>query len=277
MNRKVIISCAITGSRTAGNNVPITPEQQAEDIVKIARAGAAQVHIHARDENGVNTMSPDRWVEIFTLSRKRLAEEGLDIIFNPTSAGRGYTAEERVAHLPFIMPEMTSYDVGTLNWTFNSVAEHSPEFLDKCARACLELKIKPEIEIFSAGMIDSANYWIEQGLIAPPPYFQFVLGVGGGMEGTAENMAYLQRHLPKGALWSASGVGKAHLPVLLSALAMGADGVRCGMEDNVYMDRGVPATNEQLVIRTVEFCLLANREIATAAEAREILGLVKHI
>ena len=122
-------------------------------------------------------------------------------------------------------------------------------------------------------MIGNALYYIKKHNIPEPCHFQFVLGVGGGLDGTVRNLSFLKEMLPEGYTWSVTGIGKTHLPMVLAGLAMGADGLRVGLEDNIYMSKGVPATNVQLVERAVAIAKLAGREIATAQDAREILNI----
>ena len=145
--------------------------------------------------------------------------------------------------------------------------------LNKLAQEVVKHDIKPEFEVFDTGHIDSAMYYVNKHGIPGNPHIQFVLGVGGSMQGTTENLAFLVNKLPKGATWSVTGIGTASLPMILTGLGMGADGIRVGLEDNLYMSRGVPATNLQQVERAVAIAKMAGREPATAAQAREILKL----
>ena len=119
------------------------------------------------------------------------------------------------------------------------------------------------------------NYYLKKGFLKPPCHVQLVLGVPGGMPGNAESVAYLLPKIPEGSTWSITGIGKDHVPCMLLGLAEGCHGLRVGLEDNIFFDKGVLATNPQLVARAVEFGKLAGREIANAAEAREILGVTK--
>jgi uncharacterized protein (DUF849 family) len=119
-------------------------------------------------------------------------------------------------------------------------------------------------------------HYVNKWNIPKPPHLQFIMGVGGSMPGTAENLAFMVSKLPEGATWSVSGIGRTHLPMMLAGLALGCDGLRVGLEDNIYYSKGVVATNLQLVERAVELAKLAGREIATADEAREILGITRN-
>lgn len=275
---KVIITAALCGAGTTkaqNPNVPITPEEIAADVVACAKAGAAIVHLHVRDENGVNSMEPSRFIEVVTLARKACEEVGVDVIFNCTTSGGKWPEEKRLGHLPELLPEMCSCSPGTMNWSNSYVFLNTPQFIEKLGTLTQELKIKPEIEIFDAGMMGNLNYYIKKGFIAEPPHVQFVLGVTGGMPGNIESLSYLLPKLPEGATWSITGIGKSHMPMMLAGLSAGCNGLRVGLEDNIYMEKGVLATNVSLVERAVELCKVVGREIATPAEAREILGLVK--
>ena len=130
--------------------------------------------------------------------------------------------------------------------------------------------------MFDTGHIDSVMHYVNRWDIPKPPHIPFIMGVGGAMPGTTENLAFLVNELPEGSTWSVSGIGRAHMPMLLAGLALGCDGLRVGLEDNIYLSRGVIATNVQLVERAVEISKLAGREIATADDAREILGITRN-
>jgi len=141
--------------------------------------------------------------------------------------------------------------------------------------------VKPEFEVFDTGHIDSVLYYVEKYGIPKPPHIQFIMGVGGSMPGTAENLAFLAGKLPEGATWSVSGIGKAHMPMMLAGLALGCDGLRVGLEDNILFGRDangekIIATNVALVERAVALARLAGRQIATAEDARALLGITRH-
>ena len=277
---KLIITCALCGGGTTRKQspyLPLTPQELADDAVKAVKAGAAVIHIHARDEEGNNTMETDRFVEVVTTIREALKANDLDAIINVTSSGAKFSEDLRVAHLPILMPEMCSYDPGTLNWGNATVFLNTPAFLERLGKLTQELDIKPEIEIFDAGMMGNVEYYLKKGILKAPLHYQLVLDVPGGMPGTLESVQYLVSKIPEGSTWSITGIGKAHMPCMLAGLAAGCDNLRVGLEDNVWFDKnkGELATNEQLVKRAVELGKLAGREIANAAEAREILGIKK--
>lgn len=277
--RKLIISAALCGAgttRAQSPHVPLTPDEIAADAVACARAGAAIVHLHVRDENEKNSMDTALFTLVVNKVRAALNNAGVDVVLNLTTSGSAWPEDLRVAHLPVLMPEMCSYDPGSMNWGNSYVFFNSPAFLERLGTICQELRIKPEIEIFDAGMLGNVEYYIRKGFLNPPLHYQFVLDVSGGMPGNIESLAYLAPKLPQGSTWSVTGIGKSHMPMMLAGLAAGCDGLRVGLEDNVFMDKGVYATNAGLVTRAVELGKLAGREIATAVDARHILGLIKH-
>ncbi len=279
MNKKLIITAAVCGAgttRAQTPHVPITPDEIAADSVACAKAGAAIIHLHVRDDNGKNTMATDRFVEVVTKVRKALVEAGLDAVLNLTTSGSAFSEELRMAHLPILMPEMCSYDPGSMNWANSYVFLNPPPFLEKLGTRCIELGIKPEIEIFDAGMIGNTEHYLKKGFLKEPLHCQFVLDVPGGMPGNIESLAYLLPKIPKSSTWSITGIGRSNVSMMLAGLAAGCDGLRVGLEDNVYLEKGVHATNAQLVARAVEFATVAGREIASAQEARQMLGLIKH-
>ena len=201
--------------------------------------------------------------------------EGLNPIINLTTSGGIGTDEERVTNIRNHKPEMCSFDSGSFNWADWFVYDNPPSFLRLCAKVCLEHDIKPEVEVFDSGHIVSMETYIREGLIKLPVHYQFVLGVGGAMKGTVKNMQFLHSMLPEGSTWSATGIGVYHMPVMLAALALGADGIRVGLEDNIYITEGVKTTNTALVERAVRLGEIADREIATPDEAREMLGITR--
>lgn len=277
--KKIIITAALCGAGTTkkqNSNVPITPEEIADDVVRVAKAGAAIAHLHVRDEAGNNSMEPSRFIEVVEKVRRRCEEEKVDIVINCTTSGGKWPIEKRLGHLSTILPEMCSCSPGTLNWSNSYVFLNAPDFIEKLGMMTQELRIKPEIEIFDTGMMENLNYYIKKGIIKEPCHVQFVLGVTGGMQGNMESLAYLLRRLPANSTWSITGIGKAHLPMMLAGLSAGCNGLRVGLEDNIYMEKGVLATNVSLVERAVRLSIDCGREIATAQEAREILGLIKH-
>jgi len=278
LNHKLIITCALCGSGTTkalSPYVPVTPDEIAEDAVKTVSAGASILHLHARDEAGNNTMETRYFTEIVAKVRKALAKSNMDAVLNLTTSGSKFPGKMRIAHLYELLPEMCSYDPGSMNWSNSYVFLNSPGFLEKLGNTCNELGVKPECEIFDSGMLGNVDYYLKKDILKAPLHYQFVLGVSGGMPGNIDSVAHLLPKLPKGATWSITGIGKSHLPCMLIGLAAGCNGLRVGLEDNIFLSKGVLATNEQLVRRACELGKMAGREIATAKETREILGLSK--
>lgn len=272
MNNKVIITAALTGGMTpkeANPNIPMTPQEIAQDAIRCHKAGAAVVHLHMRDDQGLGTMDKEKFGE----TAKLIREAGCDIVINMTTSGDTRANEDqRMAHIAALKPEMASYDAGSFNWMPGGVFENSPQFLQKLGLLMKENGVKPEMEIFDTGMMGIVNYYVKQGVLEAPCHYQFVLGVLGGAEATLDNLLHLHRMLPAGSTWSAFGIGKDHLKILYATLALGGH-VRVGLEDNVYYARGKLTTNEELVARAARVVREYQREPATPVEAREILGL----
>lgn len=272
MNNKTIITVATTGAfPTKAHNpaIPMTPEEIAQDVYQCWQAGAAIAHLHMRDENEQGTMDKERFKKTVKLIREKC-----DIVLNLTTSGDlNATDETRMAHLIELKPEMASYDCGTMNWAHSTLFVNHPLFLEKLGKVMLENNVKPEIEIFDAGMIYNSQYYLKKGILKAPAHYQFVLGAAGGSIATVENLVYLKSQLPPGSTWSALGIGQGHIPIMMTAIAM--DGhVRVGLEDNVYYAKGRLATsNAELVARAARLIREANKDVATPDDARAILSL----
>lgn len=269
---KTIVTAALTGAITPKKlnpAIPLTPEEIAEDAIRVWNAGAAVVHLHMRDENGMGTMNKER----FAAAVKTIREK-TDLVVNLTSSGGPGTDEERMAHIIALKPEMCSYDVGTFNWLPGGIFPNSPEFLRKLGKACIENDVKPEIEVFDYGMIDAAVYFQQKENVLPEGnlHFQLCLGVLGQAKAIPGNVTRMAELLPAGSTWSAFGIGPGHMPVLFTALASGGN-LRVGLEDNVYYKKGELASNVTLVERAVRCVREFGNEVATPDEAREILKL----
>ena len=283
LNNKVIITAALTGAMTpAGYNIPETPEQIAKDAYECWKAGAAIVHLHMRDDQGLGTMDAKKFEETIRLIR---AYEDCDVVINCTSSGDARVSGGdpegnaiRMKHMKTLDGiEMGSYDAGSFNWMPGGVFMNTPKFLQELGDVYLERGIKPEYEIFDTGMLDIVEYFTKKGHLPQERHYQFCLGVLGGMPATVENLLYLSKHIPEGSTWSAFGVGAAHLPIMYAALALGGH-IRVGMEDNVVYGRDengqkIMATNKMLVERAVKAVETFGKKPATSAEAREILGI----
>ena len=270
---KVIITAAITGSRMLRDTapyIPITPEEIIRSSVEAWRAGASIVHIHVRDpETGLGCQDLDRFRQVAEALRAET-----DLILSLTTSGipgRNLPVAERLCPLA-LRPELASFDAGSINLG-GGVFVNDPAFLNEAARMMREAGVKPEIEVFDLGMLVTALGMRDEGKLDDPLHFQFVLGTPWGAPATPKSLLHLHEHLPDGATWSAIGIGRGYLPMAAMALVMGGH-IRVGMEDNIYLDRGVLAkTNAELVERVVRIVAAYGRPIASPAEARTILGL----
>lgn len=273
--KKVIISAALTGAvTTKGNNpnLPTQPKEICESAIACYEAGAAVVHIHVRDDDDQASMRFDKFEEAVTLIR----ETGCPVVINLTSSGgQGFSWEERIKPFKVLKPEMASFDSGTMNWLNSVVFMNEPEFLELCGKEMIEANVKPEIEVFDIGMLNTAKYYLKKGILQAPAHFQICLGAPGGMEATTENLVYVVNHLPEDCTWSTFGIGKGANEIMMAALAMGGN-VRVGLEDNVYYNAGQLAeSNEQFVARVARLAKEIGKEVATPDDARQILGLRK--
>ena len=274
MDIKVIITVATTGawpSKKDNPNIPLTPKEIAEDVFECWKAGAAIAHLHMRDDDGLGTMDKEKFRETISLIREKC-----DIIINCTTSGDlNATDENRMAHLIELKPEMASYDAGSMNWMHNSLFLNTPQFLEKLGATMIENQVKPEIEIFDAGMVYNALYYLKKGFLKAPLHFQFVLGAAGGTAATVENLVYLKSLIPKDSTWSALGIGSGHIPIMLTGIAMGGH-LRVGMEDNVFYAKNQLATsNAELVARAARLIRESNKTVASSEDARNILGLIR--
>lgn len=280
--KTTIITASLTGAITpSGYQIPETPQQIADCAYACWKLGAAVVHLHMRDERGLGVMDAEKFYETVRLIR---AHQDCDVILNCTSSGDSRlkdTSEDnqkRMEHFTRVPGiEMGSFDAGSFNWMPGGVFLNSPRFLAELGTLYTQRGIKPEIEVFDAGMLGVTEYYVKKGKLTTPCHYQFCLGVLGGMPATPENLLYLRQHIPLDATWSAFGIGAGHLPILYTTLALGGH-IRVGLEDNVVYgvdETGarIPATNESLVARAVEAVRLFGKQPATPAQAREILGI----
>lgn len=271
--RKVIVTAALTGAVTTKKdnpNLPTQPEEIAASALACCDAGASAVHIHVRDDNDVASMRFDKFAETVKLIR----DAGSPLVLNLTSSGgQGFSWEERIRPFRELKPELASFDAGTMNWLNSVVFMNEPEFLELCGKEMIAAGVKPEIEIFDIGMLNTAKYYIRKGIIQEPAHFQLCLGAAGGMEATTENLLYLVNHLPEKCTWSAFGIGKGANEIMMAALALGGN-VRVGLEDNVYYNKGQLAeSNQQFVARVKRIVEELGKTVATPDEARQILGV----
>ncbi|HHD7473789.1 TPA: 3-keto-5-aminohexanoate cleavage protein [Klebsiella oxytoca] len=278
VENRVILTVACTGAWPQKSDtpyIPLTPQEQADEIVRCCEAGASIAHIHVRDEESQASMDFDQFAETVRLVRARC-----DIVMNlTTSGGLGLSDEIRMKPFQLLRPEMASFDAGTMNWAHSTIFENSPRFLEKLAVSMNECQVKPEFEIFDAGMIYNVLYYMKKGLIEGNPHFQFVLGAPGGMTAEVRNLMFLldtcKQHLGDNFTWSALGIGRGHLPIVLAALALGGN-VRVGMEDNILYRKGELAkSNTWFVERVKRLAAEVDKTIATPDETRAMLGLIR--
>lgn len=270
---KCIITVAVTGAwpkKENNPNVPMTPQEIAEDVYQCWQAGASIAHLHMRDDQGNGTMSIEKFKETVGL----IKEKNCPIVLNLTTSGDLHATEEtRMAHLIDLKPEMASYDAGSMNWMHSGLFLNPPAFLEKLGQVMHENGVKPEIEAFDASFIYNALYYQKKGILKAPLHFQFCMGAAGGTAATVENLVYLKSLIPQECTWSAFGIGAGHMPILLATIAMGGH-IRLGMEDNVmYAKNRLAKSNAEFVERAVRLIKEANRTVATTDDAREILGL----
>jgi len=289
MSRKVIISCAVTGSGDTTKlspYVPVTPKQIAEDALAAHAAGAAVVHLHVRNPE---TGAPSRDIALYREVVARIRDSGSAVVINLTTgigarfspdeddpnrnASDGMARpEERMNHVLELKPDICSLDVATMNFGAHAFV-NTPDHIGRIARAVRAAGVKPELEVFDLGHIALARHLYGKGAFADPPLFQLCLGVPWGAPATPEAMLAMRAMLPPGANWSAFGVGAQHFPTVAMAVASGGH-VRVGLEDNLYMSKGRLAEgNAPLVERAARIVRDIGATVASPAEAREILGL----
>ena len=290
MTRHVIITCALTGSApTAGKNpnVPVTPAQIAAAAIEAAQEGAAIVHIHVRDvETGLEAWRPELFREVVERIRARNSELILNLttgfgagIIPSQGAGapdvNGFLEDqmERFTHVQELLPEICSLDCGTMNFGGRELFVNTPEWLTRGAQLLQQINVKPELEVFELGHVRFAAALVEQGHISDPPLFQLCLGVPWGAPATTETMLAMRQALPSRAIWSAFGISASQIPMAVQAAILGGN-ARVGLEDNLYLKKGVLATNGALVAKLVEALAPLEMRPATPAEARRELGLV---
>ena len=280
LKNKVIITAAVTGAwpkKENNPNVPMTPQEIADDVYACWKAGAAVAHLHMRDDEGNGTMDTAKFEETVNLIHTKYPD--CDIVLNLTTSGDIHADDEiRVAHVKKLKPEMASYDCGSMNWLNSGLFLNTPKFLTDCGLLFQELGVKPEIEAFDPGMIGNAAYYIKKGVLKTPVHFQFCMGCANGIAGSMKNLIFMKETadelVGKGNYtWSCFGVGHSAMEMLYGAVALGGN-IRVGMEDNVMYAKGQLAeSNVQFVERAVRVIKEYGNEVATPAEAREMLGL----
>jgi 3-keto-5-aminohexanoate cleavage enzyme len=269
---KLIITVAPTGSVPKKKNnpaVPITPAEIIETGIQCERAGAAIIHVHARNPDDESPSTDYRLFEEMVNGLKAKT----DLIIQISTGGRaGMDYEQRSERLK-LRPEMASLTTGSVNFP-NRAYINAPDLIEGLARDMQKYGVKPEMEIFDLSMINNALDLTKKNLVQPPLHFDFVLGLKGAIPATIENLVHMKNSIPPDSTWSACAIAAAQLPVNVHTILMGGH-VRVGLEDNIYYRKGELATNEQLVERVVRLSRELGREIATPQEARQILKLAE--
>ena len=292
MNKDVIISCAVTGSGdTVGKHpgIPVTPEEIANAAIEAASAGAAIAHMHVRNpETGKATRDDELYKEVVS----RIKENGTDVIINLTSGMGGdieigpeddllkfgpntdfINAMERLTHIEKILPDICSLDCGTLNFgDGNMIYVSTPEQLRIGAKRIQELGVKPELEIFDTGHMWFANQMYNEGLLDAPALYQICLGIPYGAPANTSSMENMVKMVPEGSNWAAFGIGAMQMPMAAQAVLLGGN-VRVGLEDNLYLEKGVFASNGSLVEKVGSLINHMGATIMSAEDARKKLGL----
>ena len=293
MNSKVIVTCAVTGAGDTVDKhpaIPVTPEQIGDAALEAAAAGAAVVHCHVRD---VETGRGVRDVDLYRQVVERIRAKNSDVIINLTAgmggdlmigdgeSPRDFDEEftdlvgpvERLRHVAELRPEICTLDCGSLNFgDSHSVVIQTPRQLREQAKLIRSYGVKPEMEIFDSGNLWFANQLCAEGLIEDPPIFQLCLGIPWGAPVNTRTMAYMVSELPDGCVWAGFGIGRWEMPMVAQAVLLGGH-VRVGLEDNLYLQKGVYASNGSLTERAIQIVELIGATIASPDEARDILGL----
>ncbi len=270
---KVIITAAISGAEVTKEQnpaVPYTVSEMAREARRACEAGAAVVHLHVRRDDGTPTQDKGRFRETI----EAIEREVPDLIILPSTGGAvGMSARERLQPTE-LFPEIATLDCGTCNFGQFGIFDNTIPMIKEFGKRMKANHIKPEYECFEQGMVDTVLDLAGKGFLPNENmHFNLVLGVKGTMAASVRNLAFLVDSLPKGATWCATGIGRFQFPIAAAALAMGGN-VRVGFEDNLYLEKGVPAkSNGELVEKAVALARLLNRTPATPEEARKMLGL----
>jgi len=294
MNRNVIVTCAVTGSGDSVNKhpaIPVTPKEIANAAIEAAKAGAAIAHIHVREPD---SGKPSRRVELYSEVVSRIRESNVDVIINLTTGMGGdlflgpdeepmnfsdntdcVGIMERIKHVEELLPEICSLDCGSFNYAEGDyVYISTPNMLEQGARRLQEIGVKPELEVFELGHISFAKHLMAQGLLDDPPLFQVCLGIRWAAEASTASFKTMVDALPEDCNWAGFGTSAMEMPMVAQAVLLGGN-IRVGLEDNLYLEKGVFASNGQLVERACDIVQLMGCSIQTPSEARETLGLKK--
>ncbi len=283
MNREqpVVVSAALTGALTRREHcpaIPYTPAEIGQEARRAAEAGAAIVHIHARNPDGSPTWSRETFGDIKAEVRART-----DVIINFSTGAVGIPVEERIAHIRELKPEMAALNMGSMNYAIYSEKRkqfyHDHVFANPFSdiRFFLETMneggVRPEMECFDCGHIGNTAPLIDMGVLRPPYQFSLVMGVLGGIPGTARNLVHQVGSLPAASHWQVIGIGLNQWPLVAAAISLGGN-VRVGLEDNFYLEEGrMASSNGDLVEKAVAMCREQGRPVASIAQARQQLEL----
>lgn len=267
---KLIITCAISGAEVTKEHnpfVPYTIKETAEQAHQAYLAGASVIHLHVRNDDGTPTQDKLRYQQAIDA----ILEKCPDVIIQPSTGGAvGMKRDERLQPTELDI-EMATLDCGTLNFGGDEIFINTENDIKYFAKVMHEKKILPELECFEKGHIDSVLRLYKKGYIHDPLHFSFVLGVNGGMTGEARDFHFLKESIPEHATYSVAGMGRFEFSLAELSIAYGGH-VRVGLEDNIYLSKGVLAQgNKELVEKVVKIAKKYDREIATPDEAREIL------
>jgi uncharacterized protein (DUF849 family) len=293
MNFEVFITCALTGAGdtlSRSDKVPVTPRDIAASAVEAAKAGAAIAHIHVRNPE---TGAPSRDPALYRETVARIRDTGTDVVINLTAGMGGDLvlggaetplpldpaktdmagATERIVHVEQILPEICTLDCGSMNFAEGDyVMTNTPGMLRAMARGVQKLGVRPEIEVFDTGHLVLARQLISEGLIDDPVMIQLCMGIPYGAPDDPSTLMAMVQNLPKGCIYSAFSIGRMQLPYVAMAALAGAN-VRVGLEDNIYLSKGVKASNGDLVSRAVTILEAMNVRVLGPAEVRRKLRL----
>ncbi|MEP5761053.1 MAG: 3-keto-5-aminohexanoate cleavage protein [Litoreibacter sp.] len=295
MNREVFITCAVTGSGATQDrnpNVPCSPKQIAESAIAAAQAGAAVVHCHVRDPE---TGAPSRDLKLYREVTERIREAKTDVVLNltagmggdivfgaphpfPTQTGTDMaSAEERVAHIAECLPEICTLDCGTMNFAeADYVMTNTPGMLIAMGKLMTNLGVKPEIEAFDTGHLWYAKKLVADGVLDSPALVQLCMGVPWGAPDDLNTFMAMVNNVPNEWIFSAFGLGRHQMPYVAASVLAGGN-VRVGLEDNLMLDKGVLATNEDLVSRARVIIESLGGVLIGPDDVRAKLGLTKRM
>ena len=291
MNTDVVVTCAVTGAGDTVDKhpaIPVTPEQIANSAIEAADAGAAIVHLHVRDPE---TGKGSRDINLFKETVELVRNSGRNVLINLTAGMGGdlvvddenpevpaegtdlISAEERMAHVELLRPDIATLDCGTINFdNANYVYIQTPNMLRAMAARYAEIGVKHEMEVFDLGHLRFANQMVSEGLIKGRPMYQVCLGIPWGAGADSATMTAMVGQLPRDAFWSGFGISRTQMPMAAQAMLLGGN-VRVGLEDNLYLEKGVPASDAQLVEKAVRIIRDLGGQICDADQARERLGI----